>query len=284
MAESLYIYNKQVAARKAKKAQQEKGGNTYVEDKRVSNTWGDEPRPASGTTAAAPVVPAITASEEGMSSVVSVAGPKPLYWSEHMDILLAKEVMTCGSDFDQVSERIINIQKNSNIFLTGSNNDDASLSVSEKLSAEVCKARWAKLDASQWCSMDGVEQENNNTNVSPANSSSTPVLHKIFVEPVDITSGVDGGKVGHGVQPTFQEMSQRAKGKMPSYLTPPVDFPSVRLSSVPSAAAAGPPAEYLNRHLIIPDEDDDDDDDVAQAVLGNSNVKDVDLEEFDALD
>ena len=79
----------------------------------------------------------------------------------------------------------------------------------EKCTSDACRLRWTQLDARQWAEID-----------SNSGSGNGVPVYKVHVQ-VDVL-----GK-GHGAQPSFQSMASLASGAMPSYLTPPTQFPTV---------------------------------------------------------
>jgi hypothetical protein len=168
VAESFHIYKKQLEARKK--------GSSVPPPSRPS-TW-DTP---------APTIP----EEE-----------RPLYWSEAMDIQLAKLVKTCVFDFEAICQTMQQL---------ASKNALANPAVFKKpslLTNEACRLRWAQLDAQQW------------STVAP-NSSALDTQFKVC-----ISSAVLGA--GHGAQPTYEALASMAAGSMPAYLKVPTAFPSVQ--------------------------------------------------------
>lgn len=123
-----------------------------------------------------------------------------LYWSESMDIALAKGTRSCVFDFDRVAE-VMKAQAQSGQFgllAKGS---------THMIDAEACRLRWAQLDAENWCELDPESMDDD-------------VVYKVCIQPEVL------GK-GHGAQPSFQSLRAIAAGSMPSYLKPPSYFPSV---------------------------------------------------------
>jgi hypothetical protein len=169
VAESFYIYKKQLEERKS--------GKASLPPPSRPSTW-DTP---------APVVP-----EED----------RPLYWSEAMDMHLAKLVKTCVFDFDAISQTMQQL---------ATKNALSNSAVHKKpalLSNEACRLRWAQLDAQQW------------STVAP-NSTALDTQFKVC-----ISSAVLGA--GHGSQPSYEALASMAAGSVPTYLKVPTAFPSVQ--------------------------------------------------------
>lgn len=72
----------------------------------------------------------------------SAAATKPLYWSEAMDIQLAKLVSAHVFDFDAVSEALAAMAASGQF-----EHDMPSEQLAARLSSEICRLRWADLDA-----------------------------------------------------------------------------------------------------------------------------------------
>lgn len=188
--DSLRIYMRQREIEKAKK------NGTYVPEPEpttstaVVTTSSTSVAPVSSTWAAAKVAP------------IPVVEPvdRPVYWSETMDLHLASMVRRHVFDFDQVATEFRALAETGTLGLTLSK-------VPEKLTSECMRLRWTQLDARQWA------------DVGDSAGSGVPV-YKVHVQ-------VDQLGKGHGAQPSFQSMASIAAGSMPSYLTPPTQFPTV---------------------------------------------------------
>lgn len=171
VAESFYIYKKQLEAQKA--------GRSAIPPPSKPSTW-DTPAPAAA----------------------DLQQDRPLYWSESMDMQLAKLVKACVFDFDAISTTMQQL---------AAKNALASAAVHAKpalLTNEACRLRWAQLDAEQWSS------------VAP-NSSALDTEFKVC-----ISSAVLGA--GHGSQPSYEALASMAAGSVPAYLKVPTTFPSVQ--------------------------------------------------------
>ena len=129
------------------------------------------------------------------------------YWSEDMDIMLAKEVRGKMFDFEAVS-----------VALIAAAGPGGKLEKSikragfkpESLTSEACRLRWTELDAEKWCS-------------TAPNTTPLDTNFNNYVTSTMITAA----KQGHGGQPSYQALATMAAGSMPTYLTPPSAFPSV---------------------------------------------------------
>lgn len=169
VAESFYIYKKQLEAQKS--------GRAAIPPPSKPSTW-DTPAP------------------------VVEQKERPLYWSEAMDMQLAKLVKACVFDFDAISTTMQQLAVKNAL---------ASLAVHNKpalLTNEACRLRWAQLDAEQW------------STVAP-NSSALDTEFKVC-----ISSAVLGA--GHGSQPSYEALASMAAGTVPAYLKVPTAFPSVQ--------------------------------------------------------
>ena len=151
--ESLYIFNKQMEMKKVKQQQQQQQiTNTTTtksawEEVRViphRSTWDDMPEPIITKPAAD----------------VSIS---TLYWTEKMDLLLAKCVKESSFDFNLVSAQLITAQKKGQFseqlnmytptYDTPNNvelvNRQQTI-LTQLLSADAVRLRWADLDANKW--------------------------------------------------------------------------------------------------------------------------------------
>ena len=171
VAESFYIYKKQLEAQKAGA----KGGSV--------------PAPVKPSTWDAPAEPVPEAE-------------RPLYWSESMDMHLAKLVKACVFDFDAISATMQQLAEKNALASSAVHKTPA------RLTNEACRLRWAQLDAEQWAS------------VAP-NSSALDTEFKVC-----ISSAVLG--LGHGAQPSYEALASLAAGSAPTYLKVPTAFPSVQ--------------------------------------------------------
>ena len=172
---------------------------------KVTSTWEDaaaltrtDQATAIAAAAAAAPGPAASAKSEGKT-----------YWSEDLDIALAKEVRSKMFDFDAVSAALIAASGPGGKLEKSSLQGGAGLGTTEKLSSEACRLRWAELDAERW---------------SVAATTSTPMdtNFQVYVTPSMISAAQ-----GHGGQPSYQALATMAAGSMPTYLTVPTAFPSV---------------------------------------------------------
>lgn len=220
--ESLYIFNKQ---RELKAAQ---GANKGQGQGKVASTW--------DVAVASDTVTISSANSAGEADVT----PDTLYWTESMDMTLAKFVKSSFFDFALVSSQIIALQKNGRfceqlnrycpVDSRGVSGDikvveRQTVILSELLSGDACRLRWAELDANRWSvPMDGITSGSATLPTDSTGAGITSdVNHKIFVRAADITGA------GHGNQPSFEQLSQLASDSVGgSYLKKPMSFPSVR--------------------------------------------------------
>mmetsp|Transcript_15683 Transcript_15683/g.15815 ORF Transcript_15683/g.15815 Transcript_15683/m.15815 type:complete len:691 (-) Transcript_15683:256-2328(-) len=161
----------------------------------ISNTWDDAMKRDNATTEA------------------PVKALRPIYWSEYMDLILAKLVREYAFDFNAISCTMQQIARGRQVgpedtaANNGSEVDPDLCNAADRLTADECRLRWTQLDAKHWALPH------------PA-SSSIDTVFKICVQPSVL------GK-GHGAQPTFESLAAIAAGSYPAYLTPPTRFPSV---------------------------------------------------------
>jgi len=131
IAESVAIYKAQKAAAQAKK-----GSSPTESSKPMQSSW-DAAIQLNG-----PVVSALVEEPaEHVAQVVELGEgsepiPAALFWSEDMDIILAKQVQACVFDFDRISETVKARFPNA------------------ALTAEACRLRWADLDAGEQNALD----------------------------------------------------------------------------------------------------------------------------------
>lgn len=124
VAESFYLYKKQLEA--------EKAGLPFTNNTTSfivprSNTW-DSNHTIANTE--------LVVEEDNDS--------RPLYWSESMDMALAKLVKECIFDFDEISIKMQELAKKKQLSYAIVH------SKPYLLTSEVCRIRWSSLDANQW--------------------------------------------------------------------------------------------------------------------------------------
>ncbi len=172
--DSFAIYKQQLQAKK----QRAKDGEEEDEAKYVSNTWHNA------------LVDETTEVE------------RPLYWSEKMDLELAKQVKQHIYDFDAISESMVALAKQQyfdNKMVTDK---------PELLSNERCRVRWSELDANHWC-----------VPAAGTTAQDTLFVNHITNELIERTGGV---------QPNFDTLAAMTSGSKPNYLKAPIAFPSVQ--------------------------------------------------------
>lgn len=207
IADSMEIFKRQLAVSKAsgKKLTIGTGISELLHENGATESTfyaSDSPRPKSASSStwdAAVLVGSLEAEHDK---------PRELtYWTEDMDILLAKQVRVKMFDFVAVAEAIV--------AAAAAAGPDSKLSASMKragirpkdVTAEACRLRWADLDAEKWSSVG--------TDVTPMDTNFN----------VYVTSGMVSK--GHGAQPTYSALATMAAGSLPTYLTAPTSFPSV---------------------------------------------------------
>lgn len=127
---------------------------------------------------------------------------RPLYWSETMDLELAKQVKACVFDFDAISK--IMTEK-----ATEKKLDNSSVHKNPALlTNEVCRLRWAELDANQWCLP------------APGTTAQDTVFRINLSDDLLQRTG--------GAQPSYDALASLATGAKPAYLKMPTAFPSVQ--------------------------------------------------------
>lgn len=166
VAESLEIYRKQ----------QERGKENNPNIIQQSSTWSH---------------PAIST-----QSIMT----ETLFWSETMDLALAKYTKDYVFDFDEIA-RVLKSKAEKGDF--GKINQK----LSSTIDGELCRLRWADLDAENWCELspDAVDDE---------------VIYKVNIQPEIL------GK-GHGAQPSWNALRSMANSVQPTYLKVPKSFPSI---------------------------------------------------------
>lgn len=201
--ESFEIYKKQFEARKNPSNASDVTGYKH------HNTWA-----AASLNSSTSLITNTATATPATSSTVSIAAQRsiadewedqenrPLYWSEVMDIELAKQVKANVFDFQKISECMIEAAKwrrLDNHFIHQN---------PEALTKDVCRLRWAELDANNW-------------------SVQAPgITAKDTVFRINLTDDILQ-KTG-GAQPSYEALASLTKGNRPSYLKVPTAFPSVK--------------------------------------------------------
>lgn len=126
---------------------------------------------------------------------------RPLYWTETMDLSLAKAVQECVFDFAAIAERLQALALEKHL------DSHAAHARPQALSEDVCRLRWSQLDANQWCvPAPGVTAQDTIFRVNLSDE----ILRQTA-----------------GQQPSFEQLRGLAKSDKPSYLKTPTVFPSV---------------------------------------------------------
>eukprot|EP00596_Hydrurales_sp_CCMP1899_P000754 CAMPEP_0119039978 /NCGR_PEP_ID=MMETSP1177-20130426/9755_1 /TAXON_ID=2985 /ORGANISM="Ochromonas sp, Strain CCMP1899" /LENGTH=538 /DNA_ID=CAMNT_0007004559 /DNA_START=782 /DNA_END=2399 /DNA_ORIENTATION=+ len=171
---------------------------------------------------------------------VTAKSPVVLYWSEDMDIQLAKEVRSCMFDFDVISQRLTDAALRGEL---GHSGDRAVMALKADSSPtlllpEACRIRWSDLDAEQW------------SEISPQ-SSALDTVFRVCVEKSDLKNGQ---------QLDYQSLSSKVGGCMPKYLTVPSAFPSMIDDEDENEDGDDDGNDDKDKQEEIDDEDDNDDD------------------------
>jgi len=209
IADSMEIYKRQLAVAKA-------AGKKLTLGTGVGELLAECAATESTLNAGAPVVVAPAGRSVASSTWESAAaikgelqaagGTTKPYWSEEMDILLAKMVRANMFDFDVVAETLRVAAGPGGKLEKGAKKAGFS---PELLTTDACRLRWTELDAEKWSA------------VAPT---STPMDTNFNVY---VTSSMISSAQGHGGQPSYQALATLAAGSMPAYLTPPTAFPTV---------------------------------------------------------
>ena len=200
---------------------------------------------ATSTATTATATATATASGTGSSAEDILAlrpAPSPvvLYWSETMDIALAKQVRACLFDFAAIAQALTDLALAGALGHSGDRAVQAlkgevkegteagvGAGAGSLLTSEACRVRWAELDAEQWSvGQHGASQGSAQQGLGhgqghghgQAGGLVPEVSYKVYVQTSDLTNGV---------QPDFQTLASKACGAMPKYLSPPTMFPSM---------------------------------------------------------
>ena len=195
VSESFAIYKRQLEQKKL-------SGEISLVSSSVSSTWetGSNLIPSSGPV---PSNMQTNTTNESSNDVVIEVKPRPMYWSEVMDVELGKLVKKCLFDFDEISGRMIELAESGK--LPGNDNISKNPSL---LTSEECRLRWSQLDAAVWAE-------------NPPDISALDTVFKICINPSVLGAA-------HGAQPSFQALASLAASSKPNYLTVPTSFPSVQ--------------------------------------------------------
>eukprot|EP00595_Chromulina_sp_UTEXLB2642_P000110 CAMPEP_0196762310 /NCGR_PEP_ID=MMETSP1095-20130614/1718_1 /TAXON_ID=96789 ORGANISM="Chromulina nebulosa, Strain UTEXLB2642" /NCGR_SAMPLE_ID=MMETSP1095 /ASSEMBLY_ACC=CAM_ASM_000446 /LENGTH=405 /DNA_ID=CAMNT_0042112931 /DNA_START=222 /DNA_END=1439 /DNA_ORIENTATION=- len=125
-----------------------------------------------------------------------------IYWSETMDLTLAKSIRENKFDFDNVSKSMINEADSGRFGLRIK-------SLSSLFTTALCRDRWNILDADRWSQLPAnITQDNLQINYKSYYPPKIPGKHE-------------------GYQPTFEELATAAQSIYPSYLKVPKNLPSI---------------------------------------------------------
>lgn len=176
----------------------------------------------------------------GRGSLPVANSERVLFWTESMDMALVRAVRDSLFDFTAVAQRLQELQERRQF-----SEQFSDMSLTEwsdrVLTADVCRLRWAELDADRWC-------------VPMPNAAPTTL-------PNYKSTWVAAGAPGNEYQPmTYDELvtSVRTTASTASYLKKPISLPSV---------------------YDTIDKDDEDDEDTVQPM--HTHTTDVNLEDMD---
>jgi hypothetical protein len=130
---------------------------------------------------------------------------RALYWTEAMDIGLAKLVREHNFEFNLVAEALRTAMGR------GDFGGDL-IGKQHRMTYDACRVRWSQLDARQWAVLD----DRQSTDPSGSASSNIPLYGMRVRTPA----------LGQP-QPSYQAMASMASASIPSYLRVPTSFPSV---------------------------------------------------------
>ena len=124
---------------------------------------------------------------------------RPLFWTEAMDMALAKQVQAQMFDFDAIAAEL------QSLATQGALNTDRLRRFPQLLTVEACRLRWAELDAQHWCELaPGV--------------TATDTIFRINVSEEILAAGY---------QPSYDELMQLTASMKPKYLKAPVALPTM---------------------------------------------------------
>jgi hypothetical protein len=175
IADSFEIYKRQLEAKK-------QNPHATTSNYHYSNTWN-------------------SAASASSASIPDEEESRPLYWSEVMDLELAKQVKSNLFDFDAISNCMIekaNARKLDNSIV----HNNPSL-----LSNEICRLRWSELDANNW------------SLPAPGVTAKDTIFRINLNDDILQQTG--------GAQPSYEALANLAKSSKPNYLKVPTAFPSV---------------------------------------------------------
>eukprot|EP01035_Chromulina_nebulosa_P017821 gene17821-23431_t len=125
-----------------------------------------------------------------------------IYWSETMDLTLAKSIRENKFDFEDVSKSMISEADSGRFGLRIK-------SLSSLFTTALCRDRWNILDANRWSQLPAnITQDNLQINYKSYYPPKIPGKHE-------------------GYQPTFEELAIASQSIYPSYLKVPKNLPSI---------------------------------------------------------
>lgn len=156
---------------------------------------------------------AAPAAEPVVSKAEAQEAESPLFWTEAMDLTLAKEVQAQLYDFDAIAQKLQGLLKTDpQIFdQQSSNKQSAKLMevrqarLQRQITSEACRLRWSALDAQQWCTL------------APGVSAADTVFR------INVSEEI----LAAGHQPSYEELMRLTAGLKPRYLQPPTRLPTM---------------------------------------------------------
>lgn len=124
---------------------------------------------------------------------------RPIFWTEVMDLALARQVQLQLFDFDVIAQEMQTLAKQN--FL----NSERMHRHPELLTVETCRLRWMELDAQHWCEL------------APGVSAADTIFR------VNVSEEI----LAAGYQPSFDELMQMTASSKPKYLKTPTVLPTM---------------------------------------------------------
>lgn len=139
----------------------------------------------------------------------------PVYWTEEMDLLLAKYVKEFAYDFDAISEKLNEQKFNNKLY---------------KFTNDLCRERWSELDATKWSiPQPGTDATHTIFRVNVQDeifnaTDSSPSTNSTSSSPIGSELLLNGQKTG---VMSYDKLANLVSTMKPKYLKPPTVLPSV---------------------------------------------------------
>lgn len=124
---------------------------------------------------------------------------RPIFWTEAMDMALAKQVQAQMFDFDAIAAEM------QTLATQGALNTDRLRRFPQLLTVEACRLRWAELDAQHWCEL------------APGVTANDTIFR------INVSEEI----LAAGYQPSYDELMQLTASMKPKYLKAPVALPTM---------------------------------------------------------